>query len=239
MEGKAAVSRELYVSLTSSRGQSVARYFASFQPGSVSFSYSSAPPSASPTGSSDITEIQEGSTVGDIDLGVFYTPLNRDWVQGLRIFAMKMESSSSLSISFKLIFPGFGEVRGFQKQCGLLPRAEMCFRVTGWLVMMQGIIWWSSQDCTRAGAVAGREKCQARVFAHVIRSGTGELLLFIISLSMLRWKKKSYKLFSPNSAIFTQQCGMSSGVFLEQVKIRIILSQLSDWLLAKNIHRKT
>lgn len=78
MEGKAAVSRELYVSLTSSRGQSVARYFASFQPGSVSFSYSSAPPSASPTGSSDITEIQEGSTVGDIDLGVFYTPLNRD-----------------------------------------------------------------------------------------------------------------------------------------------------------------
>lgn len=40
----------------------------------------------SPIGSSGITEIQEESTVGDIDLGVFFTPLNRDRGHGLRIF---------------------------------------------------------------------------------------------------------------------------------------------------------
>lgn len=62
----------------------------------------------SPIGSSDITEIQDESTAGDIDLGVFYTPLNRDQAHGLRIFAMKMESSSSLSISFKHIFSRAG-----------------------------------------------------------------------------------------------------------------------------------
>lgn len=44
----------------------------------------------SPIGSSGITEIHGESTVGDIDLGVFYTPLNRDRAHGLRIFAMKM-----------------------------------------------------------------------------------------------------------------------------------------------------
>jgi len=32
----------------------------------------------SPTVSNDIIETQGESTVGDIDLGVFYTPLNRD-----------------------------------------------------------------------------------------------------------------------------------------------------------------
>lgn len=40
----------------------------------------------SPIGSSVTTEIQEASPVGDIALGVFYTPLIRDRAHGLRIF---------------------------------------------------------------------------------------------------------------------------------------------------------
>lgn len=39
-----------------------------------------------PIGSSDIAEIQEESSLGDIALEVFYTPLNRDQAHGLRFF---------------------------------------------------------------------------------------------------------------------------------------------------------
>lgn len=209
MEGKAVISRELYVSLTSSRGQSVSRYFASFQPGrSVSFSYSSAPPAQPYWLQWHNWNPRRVSCWGHWLGGIFHSLKWRSRARTQNFLQWNWKSLHLLVFLSSTFFPGLGDLRGFQKWCGLLPTAEMCFRVTGWPVMILGSIWWSSQDCTRAGAVVGRQAWQARVFAYVSQVGTGELLLFIISLSMLRWKNP------PNSVRCPLECFWNRSKFI-------------------------
>lgn len=117
-----------------------------------------------------------------------------------------MENSAAPNIFFKHIFSRVGRSEGVIK--AMWPSANGRDLSQGQPGVILGSIWWSSQECTTAGAVVRRQAWQTRGFAHVRQIGIGDLLLFISSLSMLRWKKKKVI-----RAIFTQQCVMSSGVF--------------------------
>lgn len=75
----------------------------------------------SPIGSSDINEIQEESTAGDVDLGIFYTALNR--VHGLRIFC---NENGKLFISQYFYFFRAHFFQGWEKREAFQSNVALC-----------------------------------------------------------------------------------------------------------------